>query len=74
MAVKRLPLHVPSKLPTSYPIAMATDVQQVHLRLPAALHKAAQRAAEENDRSFSSLTRVALTEYLASRGYLSSNA
>jgi hypothetical protein len=51
---------------------MTSDVQQVHLRLPTNLHKAAQRAAEESDRSFSSLTRVALTEYLASRGYLDS--
>lgn len=53
---------------------MPTDVQQIHLRIPAELHKAAQRAADENDRSFSSLTRVALQEYLASRGYLGPDA
>jgi predicted transcriptional regulator len=53
---------------------MPADVHQIHLRLPAELHKAAQRAAEENDRSFSYVTRQALEEFLKARGYLRTDA
>lgn len=45
----------------------STDIQQVHLRLPADLHKRLTQLAEDDDRSLNALVRVALKEYAAHR-------
>lgn len=50
------------------------DFNQVHIRLPAELYEAAQRAAKEDNRSFAGLARQALEEFLLPRGYLSPDA
>jgi len=53
---------------------MTNEFHQIHLRLPADLHAAALKAAQEDDRSFSYITRQALQKFLEARGYLRTDA